>query len=69
MDKLVFSSSNEALMYLANTLNRKVIIAEKSEVKNPRSKPKNDSEKKNWNRSDMWGKQQLIQKSAVIHFY
>ena len=55
MDKLVFSSSNEALMYLANTLNRKVIVAAKSKVKNPRSKPKNKSEEKNWNRSDMWG--------------
>ena len=55
MEKLVFSSSNEALMYLANTLNRKVIIAAKSEVKNPRSKPKNELEEKNWNRSEMWG--------------
>jgi len=55
MDKLVFSSSDEALIYLANILNRKVLVAAKSKVKNPRSKPKNKSEDKNWNRSDMWG--------------
>ena len=55
MDKLVFSSFREALVYMANTLDCKIIVAAKNKVKNPRSKPKNKSEEKNWNRSDMWG--------------
>jgi len=55
MNELVFATTEEAFIYLANALNKKVVIAKKKEVKNPRIKPKNKSEEKNWNNSSMWG--------------
>jgi len=55
MNELVFLSAEEALLHLANTLGKKVIVAAKKEVKNPRKKPENKSEDQNWDNSDMWG--------------
>jgi len=55
MEELIFSSTKEALIHLANVLDKKVVVAAKNEVKNPRTKPKNKAEEKNWGKSEMWG--------------
>jgi len=55
MEELKFKSFNDAMIHLANLTGSPIKVAAKSAVKNPREKPKNDAEKKNWDNKDMWG--------------
>ena len=50
-----FDNFADAMNHLANLTDSKVMIAAKSKVKNPREKPRNSAEEKNWDKSDMWG--------------
>ena len=55
MKELAFNSFNDAMVHLANLTGSKILVAAKGKVENPRTKPRNSMEEKNWDSSDMWG--------------
>jgi len=55
MEELNFNSFDEAMSYLADISQSQIKVAGKKKVEYPRGKPKNNVEKRNWNKSEMWG--------------
>jgi hypothetical protein len=50
-----FNSVEDAIRHLADITGKKVIVAAKKKVENPRKNPENKTQEDNWKKAEMWG--------------
>jgi hypothetical protein len=55
MHEETFNSVEDAMRHLADITGKKVIVAAKNKVENPRTSPENKTQEENWKKAQMWG--------------